>query len=165
MSIQAAIITYGAKEPQRTHTAIGSYISGCGFSVNLLKEAPVGGLVEALESSILEASLIIVVGGTFVGWGNDAPQILEKWSDYQISGIGELMRFETVQDGFGTYLQRGGGWIKGNSLFIAVPADTKAALDHLKVLGSLMMMAVKGLQANSDRPTQLDRNATDSANF
>lgn len=158
MSIQAAIITYGAKEPQRTQTAIGSYISSCGFSVKHLKDAPVGGLVEALESSILDATLIIVVGGTFVGWGNDTPQILEKWSDYQISGIGELMRFETVQDGFGTYLQRGGGWIKGNSLIIAVPADTKAALDHLKVLGSLMMMAVKGLMASNDCPSQLECN-------
>jgi molybdopterin biosynthesis enzyme MoaB len=144
---------------------IGSYISGCGFSVSLLKEASEGGLLTALDSSLPEVSLIIVVGGTFVGRGNDTPEILGKWSDYQIPGIGELMRFETVQEGFGTYLQRGGGWIKDHSLIVAVPADTKAALDHLKVLGSLMMMTVKGLIANKERASIANQKATDSVDL
>ena len=165
MSIHAAIITYGVMESPRSHSMIGSYISGCGFSVALLKEASEGGLLAALDSSLPEVSLIIVVGGTFVGRGNDTPEILGKWSDYQIPGIGELMRFETVQEGFGTYLQRGGGWIKDDSLIVAVPADTKAALDHLKVLGSLMMMTVKGLIANKERASIANQKAADSVDL
>jgi hypothetical protein len=144
MILSAAILAYGAKEPQKALSLVGGFITGCGFDVVKQVEVSHGDLGETLKT-LSSLSLIIVVGGTFLGTTDDAPEHLQAWSDKSLPGFGELMRFETVQDGFGTYLQRGGGWVKGATLAVAVPASTKAALDNLKVLGPLLMMAAKGL--------------------
>jgi molybdopterin biosynthesis enzyme MoaB len=150
MIFQAAILTYGAKEPKEALSLVGGYITGCGFQVTDQVEVPYGDLSKTL-TSLTAVSLIVVVGGTFLGPHDDSPEQLQSWSELAIPGFGELMRFETVQDGFGTYLQRGGGWLKGTTLAVAVPGSTKAALDNLKVLGPLLMMAVKGLSTRTVR--------------
>ncbi|MEI8027081.1 MAG: hypothetical protein WCI18_12105 [Pseudomonadota bacterium] len=148
MNFQAAILTYGAKESGQALSLVGGYITGCGFQVSEQVDVPYGDLENTLRS-LSHVALIVVVGGTFLGPQDDAPERLQNWCDHAIPGFGELMRFETVQDGFGTYLQRGGGWLKGNTIAVAVPATTKAALDNLKVLGPLLMMAVKGLNSRA----------------
>lgn len=149
MSFRAIIISNGAKDPKGMSTLMEAYLKHEGFSVSGLLESNHTQLLGDLEKAVADHALIVVVGGTFVGLKENSPEILQSWSDCHLPGFGELMRFETVQNGFTTYMQRSGAWVKGQVLAIAVPANTKAALDHIKVLGPLMMKTVKAMSGES----------------
>jgi len=149
MGFQATIISNNAKDPKSLFAAMESYLKHEGFTISSFIEADHARLESELRAIPREVSLVIVSGGTFVGAKENSPEVLAAWSDCHIPGFGELMRFETVQDGFTTYMQRSGAWTKGSVLAIAVPASTKAALDHLKVLGPLILKTVRAMAGES----------------
>ena len=149
MSFRAIIISNGAKDPKGMSSLMETYLKHEGFTVTSCLESDHTRLASDIEKNAVDHSLVVVVGGTFVGAKENSPEVLQTWSDCHLPGFGELMRFETVQNGFTTYMQRSGAWVKGPVLAVAVPANTKAALDHVKVLGPLMMKTVKALAGES----------------
>lgn len=91
------------------------------------------------------AAMVIVSGGTGLSPRDKTPQTVDKFSDYQIPGFGELMRQGSMKFSLNAYLSRCGGWVKDRMLILALPGNPKAVCEQLDILADLLPHALKSL--------------------
>lgn len=92
-----------------------------------------------------EIPLIVISGGTGLGPRDITPQTLDQVCDYGIPGFGEILRRESLKYSLNAYLSRGGGWVKGRSLILALPGHPKAVVEQLSMLEDLLPHALKAV--------------------
>jgi len=102
--------------------------------------------------------LVVISGGTGVSPRDITPQTLKTICDYEIPGIGELLRAGSLKYSLNAYLSRCGGWVLGRSLVLALPGNPKAVVEQLDILSDLLPHALKAIAGNCDHRRRLDTN-------
>ena len=91
-------------------------------------------------------SLVLTSGGTGIGPRDRTPEALRDWADYPVPGFGEWMRAESAKHTSSGWLSRGGAWVGGRTLVIALPGSPKALEQLLPGLGPLALHALEMLE-------------------
>ncbi len=136
----------------------GEYEDSAGASVqNWLKErdyhcdAPTivpddqDAIASALKESLACADVAIFVGGTGLSPRDVTPQTLTQLCDYEIPGVGEYLRFESLKITPTALLSRCGAWTSQQKLILALPGSQKAALEMMMMLDDLLPRLIRGL--------------------
>jgi molybdenum cofactor synthesis domain-containing protein len=137
----------GTYEDQSGPSAVG-WLTGKGFNVagSIVIPDDRSALVAQIESLIVEKDLIVISGGTGLGPKDLTPQVLEEISDYDVPGIGELLRRESLKYSLNAYLSRCGGWVKNQKLLLALPGNPKAVVEQLGILEDILPAAIDALR-------------------
>ena len=88
------------------------------------------------------SELVVVCGATGIGSRDIAPQTLARLCDFEIPGIGEMLRAESLKYSLNSYLSRCGGFVSQGRLVLSIPGNVKAALEQLEILKSLLPHAI-----------------------
>jgi molybdopterin adenylyltransferase len=148
-SDRASSLQYEDKAGPAAHewlTRQGFLVSG--ITVIPDSEAQLANLVSQLCSS---EDVIIISGGTGLSARDITPQVLARHCDYEVPGIGEHLRRESLKFSPNALLSRGGAWAKNGRLIFALPGNPKAVIEQLEILGTLVQDSVtsaKGLCAH-----------------
>jgi molybdenum cofactor synthesis domain-containing protein len=89
------------------------------------------------------ANLVVISGGTGIGPRDVTPQTMARHCDYEVPGLGEMLRRESLKYSLNAYLSRCGGWVKGRTLVLALPGNPKAVTEQLAILEDLLPHAVE----------------------
>lgn len=106
--------------------------------------------LKKLVISSTEVDLIITSGATGLGSRDSLPQTLTEICSYEIKGIGEYLRAESFKITPNAILSRGGGWVLGKTLILAIPGNPKAIAEHLNLCRSFLKNCLDSLNDNCD---------------
>lgn len=98
----------------------------------------------ALNAS-LSCSAVIFVGGTGLSPRDVTPQTLAQLCDYEIPGVGEYLRSESLKITPTALLSRCGAWAIQQTLVLALPGSRKASLEMMTMLADLLPRLIRGL--------------------
>jgi len=105
---------------------------------------------EILKSTVtndtVSHDVVIVCGGTGLGPRDISPQAIKSIADYNIPGIGEMLRTESLKYSLNSYLSRCGGWVKNQKLILALPGNPKAVCEQLDMLKDLLPHILQSLK-------------------
>ena len=111
-------------------------------------------LETAIDACLKVSDLVVISGGTGIGPRDITPQTLDQICDYSIAGFGELLRKESLKYSLNAYLSRCGGWVKNQTLLLALPGNPKAVVEQLDILKDLLphaLLALRGKCAHRRR--------------
>jgi molybdenum cofactor synthesis domain-containing protein len=104
------------------------------------------GIQNAVIAALPECDFVVVSGGTGLGPRDLTPQAVAGIADYEVPGLGELLRRESEKYSRNAYLSRCGGWVLGQKLVLAVPGNPKAAVEQLGILEDLLPHVILSLR-------------------
>ncbi len=109
---------------------------------------PIAGAVRAAAA---DHALVVVAGGTGLGPRDVTPQAVRPILDYEVPGLGELMRSAGSRSTPLAALSRSLGGVLGSSLIVVVPGSPQGALESLEAIAALIPHALEVL-AGGDHP-------------
>jgi molybdenum cofactor synthesis domain-containing protein len=95
------------------------------------------------------ANFIVTTGGTGLGPRDVTPQATMTVIDYEVPGLGELMRRAGETMTPMAALSRSVAGVRGSSLIINVPGSIKGAIESLDAVVPLLPHALQLLQGNT----------------
>lgn len=105
------------------------FLEDWGLTVHALAVVPdePAQLVAQLDAwAAAGVALVLTSGGTGIGPRDRTPETLAAWADRDVPGLGEWMRAESARFTISGWLSRGGAWLKGRMLVVALPGSPKA---------------------------------------
>jgi molybdenum cofactor synthesis domain-containing protein len=112
-------------------------------AVDVIPDAPAR-LVALLDSWAAEGvRLVLTSGGTGIGPRDRTPEALDGWAELRVPGVGEWMRAESAKHTSSGWLSRGGAWVKGRTVVIALPGSPKALEEILPGLAPIALHALE----------------------
>ncbi|HLX60779.1 MAG TPA: molybdopterin-binding protein [Planctomycetota bacterium] len=105
-------------------------------------------LSRAVESARERAELIVVCGGTGIGSRDIAPQTLKSLCDFEIPGIGEMLRAESLKFSLNSRLSRCAAYVSQGRLVLSIPGSAKASVEQLEILKDLLPHALEAVQGH-----------------
>lgn len=96
-------------------------------------------------SDNLSLDMIVTTGGTGLTPRDVTPQATLQVLDYQVPGMAELMRMESLKKTPHAILSRAVVGVRGQTLIVNLPGSPKAAKENLAVLLSSIPHALKKL--------------------
>jgi molybdenum cofactor synthesis domain-containing protein len=137
---------------------VGERLAALGFSV---ERRVVPDDREAIEHALTEAALthrlIVTTGGTGLTPRDVTPQATRNVIDYEVPGIGELMRSEGLRHTPMASLSRGMAGVRGHALIVNLPGSPKGALESVTAIEPVLRHALEMLTGPFDHATQVDR--------
>jgi molybdenum cofactor synthesis domain-containing protein len=131
----------------RSGPAARDWLESKGWTVTQVKVIPDD--PKLLKSSVTEAAetsqLIVVSGGTGIGERDITPQTLAEFCDFEIPGVGEILRAESMKITPNGWLSRCGAWVFGRRLVVALPGSPKAVVEQLNILEPMIPKAMRAL--------------------
>jgi molybdenum cofactor biosynthesis protein B len=103
-----------------------------------------------VEKLLLQSDLVVVSGGTGLGPKDLSPQAVTEVADYEIPGIGELLRAESLKFSLNAYISRCGGFVKNQKLILVLPGNPKAVVEQLNILKDVIRPAICALRGSCD---------------
>lgn len=94
--------------------------------------------------------LIITTGGTGLAARDITPQILAKMADYEVPGLGELLRGSAADHVPTTWLSRSSAVVINQTLVIALPGSTGGVKDGVAALKPILAHALDHLANRKD---------------
>ncbi|HEY0829692.1 MAG TPA: MogA/MoaB family molybdenum cofactor biosynthesis protein [Candidatus Dormibacteraeota bacterium] len=105
---------------------------------------------QAILAAIGDANdLVITTGGTGLGPRDVTPQATSRLIDYEVPGLGELMRRTGAASTPMAVLARGVVGVRGRSMIINVPGSPKGARESLEALLPVLGHAMQLLHGNT----------------
>ncbi len=95
--------------------------------------------------------LVLTSGGTGIGPRDRTPEALDRWAEMSVPGIGEWMRAESAKHTSSGWLSRGGAWLKGGTLVVALPGSPKALAEILPGLAPIVLHALEMAEGGEHR--------------
>lgn len=134
----------------RAGPAAAAWLEKAGILISGITVIPdqANAIEDTLVSHWETSDFIIVSGGTGISPTDITPQVLNRICDYEVSGIGEHLRRESLVYSPNALLSRGGAWMFKGKLIYALPGNPKAVTEQLDILGDLIASSVtasKGL--------------------
>lgn len=125
-------------------------------NIAVIKQQLIPDDINVLQNQILnfleEVDFVIVCGGTGIGPKDITPQALCKIADYEIPGIGEMIRCESLKYSINAYLSRCGGWVKNHKLILALSGHPKAVIEQLEIVKPLISNIMDALKGKCKHP-------------
>jgi molybdopterin adenylyltransferase len=90
-----------------------------------------------------EHQLIVATGGTGLSPRDVTPQAIRPLLDYEIPGIGELMRSEGRRSTPFSTISRSLGGVLGQALVLVVPGNPRGALESVEAVAELLDHALE----------------------
>jgi molybdenum cofactor synthesis domain-containing protein len=109
---------------------------------------------ERIKDSIIAAvdrgaNLVVTTGGTGLGPRDFTPQATAALIDYEVPGLGELMRRAGETMTPMAALSRSIAGVRGSTLIINVPGSVKGAIESLDAVVPLLPHALKLLRGDT----------------
>lgn len=101
-------------------------------------------IIETLKSQMAH-DLLIFVGGTGLSPRDVTPQTLALACEYEIPGVGEFLRSESLKVTPNALLSRCGAWVIEQKLVLALPGSKKAAFEMISMLGDMLPRLLRAL--------------------
>ena len=95
------------------------------------------------------ADLVVTTGGTGLGPRDVTPQATSMLIDYEVPGLGELMRRAGAAKTPMAALSRGLAGVRGHSLILNVPGSIKGATESLEAVLPVLGHAIQLLHGNT----------------
>jgi molybdopterin adenylyltransferase len=95
------------------------------------------------------ADLVVTTGGTGLGPRDVTPQATATLIDYEVPGLGELMRRAGAASTPMAVLSRGLAGVRGETLILNVPGSTKGATESLAAVLPVLGHAIQLLHGNT----------------
>ena len=108
-------------------------------------------IADAVRAAAADHALVVVAGGTGLGPRDVSPQAVRPLLDYEVPGLGELMRSEGSRSTPLAALSRSVAGVLGRSLIVVVPGSPRGALESLDAIAPLISHALEVL-AGGDHP-------------
>jgi molybdopterin adenylyltransferase len=96
------------------------------------------------------ADLVITTGGTGLGPRDVTPQATSPLIDYEVPGLGELMRFAGSAKTPMAALSRGLVGVRGHTLILNVPGSMKGATESLEAVMPVLGHAIDLLHGDTE---------------
>ncbi len=106
---------------------------------------------DAVRAAAADHALVVVAGGTGLGPRDVTPQTVLPILDYEVPGLGELMRSTGSRSTPLAALSRSLGGVVGRALVLVVPGSPRGALESLDAIAPLLPHALEVL-AGADHP-------------
>ena len=100
---------------------------------------------DAVRAASADHALVVVAGGTGLGPRDVTPQAVRSILDYEVPGLGELMRSEGSRSTPLAALSRSLGGVLGRTLVVVVPGSPGGALESLDAIAPLIPHALEVL--------------------
>jgi molybdenum cofactor synthesis domain-containing protein len=111
--------------------------------------------VAAIRAAVRRAAkrypLVVLTGGTGLTSRDVTPQALAPLLDYEVPGLGELMRAAGVRSTPLAALSRSLGGVCGRTLVLSLPGSPRGALESIEALEGLLDHALETLADDSSR--------------
>jgi len=95
------------------------------------------------------ADLVVTTGGTGLGPRDVTPQATSSLIDYEVPGLGELMRRAGASSTPMSALSRGVVGVRGQSMIINVPGSARGARESLEAVLPVLGHAMQLLHGNT----------------
>lgn len=111
----------------------------------------------AIAAAVLEAAathrVVAVTGGTGLTPRDVTPQAILPLLDYQVPGLGELMRAQGLRHTPYAALSRSFGGVIGESLVLVLPGSPGGAVESLDAVAAILPHALESLAGIADHRT------------
>jgi len=105
---------------------------------------------EAIVAAVVDrADLVITTGGTGLGPRDVTPQATSMTIDYEVPGLGELMRRTGESSTPMAALSRGVAGVRGHALILNVPGSVGGATESLEAVIPVLGHAIQLLHGNT----------------
>jgi molybdenum cofactor synthesis domain-containing protein len=95
------------------------------------------------------ADVVVTTGGTGLGPRDVTPQAASMLIDYEVPGLGELMRSAGAGTSPTSALSRSMAGVRGSSLIIVVPGSVKGAIESVEAVMPLLPHAIELLHGHT----------------
>ena len=105
---------------------------------------------DAIVAAVVDgADLVVTTGGTGLGPRDVTPQATSLLIDYEVPGLGELMRRTGESSTPMAALSRGVAGVRGQALIINVPGSARGASESLEAVMPVLGHAIQLLHGNT----------------
>ena len=141
-------VAAGTRE-DKSGPALRAMLESAGFAVS--GPQVVADDQEQIRSAITtaEADFVITTGGTGLGPRDVTPQATSTLIDYEVPGLGELMRRAGSASTPMAALSRGVAGVRRNTLIINVPGSKNGATESLEAVLPVLEHAMQTLQGDT----------------
>jgi len=107
-------------------------------------------ICDAIAAAVVGgADLVVTTGGTGLGPRDVTPQATSMLIDYEVPGLGELMRRAGASSTPMAALSRGLAGVRGHSLILNVPGSMRGATESLEAVLPVLGHAIQLLHGNT----------------
>jgi molybdenum cofactor biosynthesis protein B len=107
-------------------------------------------ITDAIVAAVIDGvDLVVTTGGTGLGPRDVTPQATSILIDYEVPGLGELMRRAGASTTPMAVLSRGVVGVRGQALIINVPGSSKGATESLEALMPVLGHAIQLLHGHT----------------
>lgn len=99
-----------------------------------------------ITSLIGKVDVIFTTGGTGLAPRDITPDVISSMADYEVAGIGELLRSSAADHVLSTWISRSSAYVIADTLIICLAGSTGAVKDGIEVLKNLIPHAVAHVQ-------------------
>jgi len=109
-----------------------------------------GSISDAIVAAVVRgADLVVTTGGTGLGPRDVTPQVTSLLIDYQVPGLGELMRRAGESSTPMAALSRGVAGVRGQALILNVPGSVNGATESLEAVIPVLGHAIQLLHGDT----------------
>ncbi|MGW6704971.1 MogA/MoaB family molybdenum cofactor biosynthesis protein [Streptomyces sp. NPDC054956] len=160
-SLRALVVTASNRASQGVYADKGGPVlaeglRALGFAVDGPRVVPDGDPVEAAlrEGVAAGYDVILTTGGTGISPTDRTPDATAKVLDYEVPGIPQAIRAESLAKVPTAALSRGLAGVAGHTLIVNLPGSTGGVRDGIAVLSRVLLHAVDQIRGGDHpRPT------------
>ena len=107
-------------------------------------------IADAIIAAVVAgADFVVTTGGTGLGPRDVTPQATAMLIDYEVPGLGELMRRAGSASTPMAYISRGLGGVRGHTLILNVPGNAKGATESVEAVLPVLGHAIQLLHGHT----------------